>query len=171
MAILIVEDSKMFSTLLSGKIQSELDVPVLSADCFAEAEKLMEQHGAEISIALLDLNLPDAEHGEIVDLALSKDIPSIVFTAQLSDEVRDHIWSKQIVDYVLKEGMHNVDYLVAMLGRILDNGKIKILVFDDSKVAREKLEISYAYTSFPFWRPPMVPMRFACWRKIPISSW
>jgi diguanylate cyclase (GGDEF)-like protein len=139
MAILIVEDSKMFSTLLSGKIQSEIGVPVLSADCFAEAQKVMEEHGAEISIALLDLNLPDAEHGEIVDLALSKDIPSIVFTAQLSDEVRDHIWSKRIVDYVLKEGMHNVDYLVSMLGRILNNAKTKILVVDDSKVAREKI--------------------------------
>ena len=139
MAILLVEDSKMFATLLSSKIQSKLGVPVLSADCYAEAESVIGQHGAEISIALLDLHLPDAEHGEIVDLALARDIPSIVFTGQLSDEVRDHIWPKRIVDYVLKEGMHNVDYLVAMLGRILNNAKVKILVVDDSKVAREKI--------------------------------
>ena len=63
--------------------------------------KKKKQH---YSLALLDLNLPDATEGEVVDLVLSRGIPVVVFTSEINDEIREHIWSKKIVDYVLKEG-------------------------------------------------------------------
>jgi diguanylate cyclase (GGDEF)-like protein len=133
--LLFVEDSSLLGKMLSARIEKELGYRVTWRRTYAEAEVVLNAAERHFSLALLDLTLPDALEGEVVDLVLSKGIPVVVFTAQINDELREQIWSKKIVDYVLKEGDGSVTYLLSILRRVLSNEKYKVLVVDDSKLA------------------------------------
>ena len=135
--VLVVEDSKMLATLISRKIHSELKFEKDIAASFKEAVELIRQHRDEYFVAVLDLHLPDAPYGEIVDYVLSEKIPVIVFTSQFSDEIREKMWSKNVVDYVVKEGGPQViDYLIYGIDRFYKNRFNKIMVVDDSSTSR-----------------------------------
>ncbi|MBP9612182.1 MAG: response regulator, partial [Sulfurospirillum sp.] len=91
--ILIVEDNKALSKLIIKKMQSSLDFDVVSAYTYEEARALVEEDD-DYFVALLDLNLPDAPDGEVVDMILSHKIPSIVLTGSMDKEVREAILKK-----------------------------------------------------------------------------
>lgn len=86
--LLLVEDTRFFSNLVKKNIEQSLNIEVICAERMDEAQAILESGEHDFFLALLDLNLPDANDGEVVDLALSHDIPSIVFSAEFSDDVR-----------------------------------------------------------------------------------
>lgn len=135
--VLVVEDSKLFSTILSQKINAELHVPVHTAASFREARQLIEKEQAQFSIALLDLTLPDSTGEAIVDYVVSKHIPAVVFTGDYSEGTQRMVWSKKVVDYVLKEGPHSIDYIVSLVRRLDRNRNVKVMVVEDSAVQRK----------------------------------
>jgi PleD family two-component response regulator len=144
--ILIVEDSALFANLVKKEVEAKLEMEVVLTKSYAETQKLLaeldeEQFFSEDNffVAVLDLNLPDAPSGKIVDLVRSKNIPAIIFTAEFDEKVRELIMSKDVVDYVYKRGKQDVQHLVTLIKRIYANRSIKILVVDDSTVFRVKV--------------------------------
>jgi PleD family two-component response regulator len=144
--VLVVEDSVVFSSLVKKEIESKLSMTVTLTKSYAETEKLLADMEEEnffsednFFIAVLDLNLPDAPPGKIVDLIRSKSMPAIVFTGESDDKIRELILSKEIVDYVYKRGRPDIQYLVSLIKRIHANQFINILVVDDSTVFRTKM--------------------------------
>ncbi|KPA10536.1 response regulator receiver modulated diguanylate cyclase [Candidatus Magnetomorum sp. HK-1] len=133
--ILVVEDNKAVAKLISSRINSELDIITKVAHSYEDAKAIMNENDS-FFIAILDLNLPDAPDGEIVDLVLSKEIPSIVLTGTLDDDLRKSILSKNVVDYIVKEGMHAIDYVIHLIKRLKNNRDIKALVVDDTATFR-----------------------------------
>jgi len=109
---------------------------VTCASTYAEAARIVEDRPNDFFIALLDLNLPDASGGEIVDYAISKALPSLVFTTQFSEELRKSLFSKNIIDYVVKETPSSLDYVISVVRRIHANIGLKALIVDDSKTVR-----------------------------------
>jgi len=132
----MVEDSKTFASLVKRKIKSELGFEVTWVQSFGEAKNAIEARAEPFFIALVELILPDAPNGEIVDYVVSQKIPTIVFTGDINDDLRDTILSKHVIDYVLKESALNIDYLIGQIRRIHSNQAFKILVVDDSRTAR-----------------------------------
>jgi diguanylate cyclase (GGDEF)-like protein len=133
--ILIIEDDIAFSRLVINRLDEANTFESVQAMSFAEASALLKTD-SNFLLALVDLHLPDAESNNIVDLVKNYNIPVVVNTSDISDKVRELIWSKNIVDYVIKEGPHTLDYLYKLVTRISRNSNIKILVVDDSKLAR-----------------------------------
>jgi len=133
--ILVVEDNKAVARLISSRVTQELDFITKVAHSYEEARGILDENDA-FFLAILDLNLPDAPDGEIVDLVLAREIPSIVLTGTLDDEVRKRILSKNVVDYIVKEGMHAIDYVIHLIKRLRNNRKIKALVVDDTATFR-----------------------------------
>ena len=133
--ILIVEDSKSFSSIIMNRLTEESVFEPVLARTYGEADELLKKSD-DFFLAILDLHLPDSENGEIVDLAKSHGIPVIVMTSYISDEIQEMIWAKNIVDYVIKEGPHTLDYIHKLITRISRNGQIKIIIVDDSRTAR-----------------------------------
>jgi len=136
--VLLVEDSRFFAATVRERIEDKLHFDVVHAPDMAQAKQILEQ-GGEFVAALLDLHLPDAPSGEVVDMVLGHGIPSIILTADYTDDARDTFWSKKIVDYVVKEGAHNLDYVVSMVERIHKNSDVTVLVAEDSSLARNTL--------------------------------
>ncbi|MBW2185124.1 MAG: diguanylate cyclase [Deltaproteobacteria bacterium] len=134
LSILIVEDSPIFGSLVKKSIEQQLECSAILTESFAEAKKIFDQHGDTIDVALLDLNLPDAEMGEVVDYAVAKGIASIVFTSRFDIKLHQKIWSKGVVDYVLKDGPDSLNYIVSQIRRLQRNHLYKVMVVDDSPV-------------------------------------
>lgn len=136
--VLLVEDSRFFAATVRERIEDKLHFDVVHASDMAQARTILEQ-GGDFTAALLDLHLPDAPSGEVVDMVLAHGIPSIILTADYTDDARDTFWSKKIVDYVVKEGAHNLDYVVTMVDRIHRNAGVTVLVAEDSTMARNTI--------------------------------
>lgn len=139
--VLIVEDSKVFARILIRKIEDELFFDTCWASNFEETRYLLEDNPDHETFfcALLDLHLPDAEDGRIVDYVIAKGIPSIVFTGDVESDIRSRIWSKKVVDYVTKDSPDSLDYLCGLIRRISRNKDVPLLVADDSATVRNYL--------------------------------
>lgn len=130
-----MEDSRSFAAHVSKHIRQALGFDVVVASNLAAAKGILERD-ADYLAALLDLNLPDAPNGECVDVVLAHKVPVIVFTGVLSEALRESFWNRHIVDYVFKDTMESVDYVVNLLSRLNTNPQTKILVVDDSRSYR-----------------------------------
>ncbi len=137
--VLLVEDSRFFGSIVRNRLVSEIGARVHWAASYAEALAALDAATTPFFMAILDLNLPDAPDGEIVDEILARGIPPVVLTARMSDATRDAMWSRRVVDYVLKEGPQAIDYVVDLVKRLSMNDRIEVLVVDDSAVARAHL--------------------------------
>ncbi|MDH3359610.1 MAG: diguanylate cyclase [Desulfobulbaceae bacterium] len=129
--ILIVEDNKFVGSVLRYKLQAARYSVVWAID-LAEALVVLESQGDQIFAAILDFALPDAPSGEIIDHVVSRNIPAVVYTGVLSEEIRSTVWMKKVVDYVLKDNSFSHDYLVMAIQRLERNFNTKVLVVDDS---------------------------------------
>lgn len=138
--VLVVEDSKLFTQIVRRGVEGRLGYHMLHAATLAEARVLLAEHAQSILIALLDLHLPDAANGEIIDVVAAYKIPSVVFTGSFSDELREFVLSKHAVDYITKDSPGNFDLVLDLVSRINRNCDTSILVVDDSKVSRHYIQ-------------------------------
>jgi len=130
--VLIVDEDHLILDLLESKLNKVLAVDVLKASSYKEALKHIESE-ALIHIAILNLNLPDAKDGQIVDYTISKDIPSVILTDTIDENLQNIILQKDILDYVLKTDLNSMEYTVNIVNRTLGNYDVNILVVDDSR--------------------------------------
>lgn len=136
--ILLVEDNKTLSKLIAVKIRNELDVEVDIAYTRSEAELFTKKYSYTLSI--LDLNLPDAPEGEIVDAILSKKIPAIVLTGRIDKAFRAEMLKKDIIDYVYKGSVEDINFVIETIRRLLKNRRHKVMVVDDSLMFRNQMK-------------------------------
>ena len=134
--ILVVEDSPMVLKILEQMFRQQADLQPLFCATLHEAQVLLEASAELFFAAIIDLNLPDAPNGEIVDLVLQYQLPSIVLTGSYDEQRREEMLLKGVVDYVLKENQYSYDYAFRLLHRLQRNRTIKILVADDSNATR-----------------------------------
>lgn len=139
--ILVVEESKVFADAISDEIRSRLCFDSVITRNLEETKKLLEEGSSNYFLAVLDLDLTDAHDEQIVDYVISKGIPSIVFTGNVSDEVRERILSRKVVDYVLKESTRDVDSLVRVIQRIYKNQLVRVMVVDEPGDTRTLLKL------------------------------
>lgn len=134
--VLVVEDNQLTARLLCERIAVDTGLSPVAVSTLAEARGLLEA-GRTFFAGVLDLNLPDAPDGEVVDLALAHGLAPIILTATFSDEVRQRILAKNVVDYVVKGGPRDLEYVTRLLARLRRNLEVKILVVDDTRPIRE----------------------------------
>ncbi|WP_108946828.1 diguanylate cyclase [Shewanella halifaxensis] len=135
MRILVVEDSQVVSRVMRHLLTQELNCEVDVAPDLQSAKALLAEH--EYFVAITDLNLPDAQEGEIVKFVLAKQIPCIVLTGSWNAEQRARLLQLGIVDYVFKENRFSYEYTAKLVKRLCRNQSVKVLVADDSVVSRK----------------------------------
>lgn len=146
--ILVVEDSRAFKNYLQ-QLLNQAGYEVLTAENYGEAQSILATQ-PELLCAVLDYCLPDAQDGEIIDLVLSHQQKVIVLTAMFQDDAREKMLAKGVLDYILKDSMASVSYLLPLLKRLTNNQHHKCLVVDDSMTVRrhvvQLLEHQYIQT-------------------------
>ncbi len=136
--ILVVEDNKTLAKLIAKKISSELDFEVDVAYNLAETKLFLSRYS--YFLTLLDINLPDAPNGEVVDYAIEKKNHVIILSGNIDKEFRSRVLQKNIIDYVNKGGVNDVNYIIQTIKRVRKNQNHKILVVDDSIVFRKQMQ-------------------------------
>ncbi len=132
--ILIVDDSKFILAYVEDVLKHQQDVTITKSRSYQETKTLLEN--AKYHVAVLDLNLPDAQNGEIVDLVQEYNIPIVVLTASMNDRVRKIILEKNILEYVPKQNPKNIAYVASIVKRALSNYTTNVLIVDDSRSTR-----------------------------------
>lgn len=154
--VLLVEDSRMFSTALKYRLEKELGLCVTHCSSMAEVRAIFQSEAMEFALAVLDLNLPDAPNCEALDYVISKGIAPLVFTGSFSDATRDQILAKNVLDYVVKDSPAAIQQLVGAVDRILTSGKTQVLVVDSNPehlqkqvnlIAKQRFQITAVETA------------------------
>jgi diguanylate cyclase (GGDEF)-like protein len=134
--ILVVEDSPLVLKILGHLFRQQPELEPVFCASYGEAEVLLDASASLFSAAIVDLNLPDAPSGEIVELVLRYGLPCVVLSASYDERRRDELLAQGVVDYVLKESQFSYDYAFRLLHRLESNKHVKILVAEDSESTR-----------------------------------
>ncbi|WP_166420142.1 response regulator [Pseudoalteromonas sp. Z1A8] len=136
--VLVVEDSKVVQQVLRHLTAQYLDVAIDFAWSLAECATYVEKH--DYTLALVDLTLPDAPHGEVAKYTLSKKIPTVVLTSKIDEYKRQQMLELGVVDYVIKDNRDSYHYAVKLVAQLLRNQGCKALIADDSMLSRSLMK-------------------------------
>jgi diguanylate cyclase (GGDEF)-like protein len=137
--VLIVEDSTVILKILKHLAKQSLQLEPIYATSMAEAQSLYQQHKDELFAGIIDLALPDAPNGELVNFLLEEQFPVVVLTGSYDEKRRETLVKQGVVDYVLKESRYSYRYAINMLNRLFKNQQIQVLVVEDSKQYRKHI--------------------------------
>ncbi|WP_373071887.1 diguanylate cyclase [Sulfurimonas sp.] len=136
--ILVIEDNKTLANLIAKKISKELDIEVDVAYSMSEAKLFLK--GYKYFLTLSDINLPDAPDGEIIDYVIKTGNHVIILTSNIDKNFRRKMFEKNIIDYIHKSGIEDINYIIANIKRLIKNKQHKVLVVDDSVVFRKQMK-------------------------------
>lgn len=133
--LLVVEDSPLILKIMKRVFSfhtSTIDVTFSSS--MEEASVLLEISSNYFDAALVDLCLPDAPDGEIVQYVLDKGLVCIVLTSKEDDFLRNSLLDKGVLDYIQKSNRKALNYAIKLIQTIKRNTERKVLVVEDSKL-------------------------------------
>lgn len=140
--ILLVEDSKTFGSLVVRRLKALEGLHDVDwARDYNQARLLLQDSSHAYDFAVLDLNLPDAPDGQVVDLVLSYGVAGVVLTGEVNSALKAAMWAKNITDYIVKDSIDAIDYLAHLVSRLLKNPRVGILVVDDSPMSRNHISL------------------------------
>lgn len=135
--VLVVDDSRAILGVVQAHLKEIEGIAVVTAANYAQTEQLLKKElESPFLCAILDLGLPDAPKGEVVDLVHKHNIPIIVLTGSIDSAVKQTMTAKLIVDYVIKRDMKEITYVATQVEKLYRNQYSKVLVVDDSKTYR-----------------------------------
>ncbi len=134
---LVVDDSRSICELIRRTLEDQLAIPTVVVGTQAEAREVLQESAAEFFIALLDLNLPDAPNGEVVDMVQEFSVPSIVLIGDYSASRLQEFRQRDIIDYVIKRNLSEIEYLVETVERLDRNFGRTVLLVDDAVSSRQ----------------------------------
>ena len=137
--VLIIEEDLSLATTIAAMLSERWGCQAHVARNLHEARTRLDEYGRDYASAVCDVNLPDAQNGEVVDLLMALNIPTIAIADVLDDRLHDMIFKKGVADYVIKDGATSHEYIIQLIGRLHKNLGIKVLILADSLSARSTL--------------------------------
>lgn len=133
--ILIVDDNKLILSILKEKFElANCQSEILTATTYKDGMNHILENKDNIHAAIIDLNLPNVEQGEMAKYTVKKDIPTIVFTGVFDEVLKQKLLDNDIVDFIQKDSKNSMDNAIESIKRIIHNYDTNILIVDDSKV-------------------------------------
>lgn len=137
--VLVVEDSSASMRILK-RVVGKAQLQLVEASSLYEAQHIFSNSSPETFLcAIINYSLPDAPNGQAIDFAIDSFMPVIVITSSMDDNIRDHVLSKPVIDYIPKENAQVFEYLSLLLSRLERNKNIGVLVLDNSRTSRNKM--------------------------------
>ncbi len=137
--ILLIEDNPQ---LLKNKIEElskSFTYLIDTVENFAQLQDYLVINKDNVFIALLDYFLEGAMEGQSVDLLLEHNIPTIVYTQEYCNEIREVLLDKCVFEYLIKKPNSDLLYSTRLIERVYKNNFIKALIVDGSESFRNKL--------------------------------
>ncbi|HTO32439.1 MAG TPA: diguanylate cyclase [Pararhizobium sp.] len=128
----------MFSTVLKHGLETAHGIAVTHCASLTAVKAAVET-GGDFSLAVLDLNLPDAPNCEALDYVISHGIAAIVFTGSFNSKTREDILSRNVVDCVIKSQLDSISHVISVVDRALTNVRTNVLLVDSDDTSRADL--------------------------------
>lgn len=136
--ILVVDDNKVYLKALMSKLQSTLPLHHYDqAENASQVYELIQQNVYDLCI--VDLILPDSHDATLIEHLINEKQKVIVITDFTDENIRKHLLSLDIIDYVVKSDTDGFGYLLTLLRRLDNNKEKHVLIVDDSAMARAKI--------------------------------
>lgn len=133
--VLLVENSRTFTSMLREAIEQRVELPVTVVSTLAEAARVLDEESGWF-LVLTGLVLVDGDRDKVVEFFLSRNLPTVVVSGVYDEDLRQRVLQQQIIDYVLKNAPGSIEYLAWLVQRLERNRRIGALVVDDSLSAR-----------------------------------
>ena len=88
--ILLVENSRAFTTMLREAIEQQLELPVSVASSLAEAGELLNREGGWF-LVLTGLVLADGDRDQVVQYFVERGLPTIVVSGVYDEDLRTRV--------------------------------------------------------------------------------
>lgn len=137
--VLVVDDSKTILKKIEVELSQYDNIEAIFADSYKDAMKKIREFHGNFHAAILEINLPDAKVGEVVGLANSYNIPSVILTGMLNADIKNAIQKKDILANISKSSAKSIKLAVKFIQRALSNYDTTVLIVDDSKLYRKIL--------------------------------
>ncbi|MGM0624170.1 MAG: response regulator, partial [Campylobacterota bacterium] len=133
--ILIVDQNltllKAIKKVLTKKIKN---IETVTFQTHKEGLEYIENtQNDEIVVALINVKLPDAPVGSLVDISLQNEIPTIVFSNEVDKQITQQLAKKKIIDLIMRSGAGSFHRAITSIERVVKNYHKTVLVVDDSK--------------------------------------
>jgi diguanylate cyclase (GGDEF)-like protein len=131
MKILIVEDSEIYRKLL----KKHIDKYLVFASCDIVKNYTELQNVSDLSkydLFLCDYILPDALDGEHIRYILNYSSNIIVIT-QFEKEFLKSDLVEKVIDFIVKDDFHTIDYLIRFIKHLHRNKSVKVLLVDNDE--------------------------------------
>lgn len=139
--VLLVDNSVLFHKIVTITFAQRNELEIVYASTYKEAELILKS-GQEFFAAIVSIVLPDAFDGEMVDLSISYKVPTLVLTGSMSEDTRNKMSEKQIIDYVPKNTRNDIVYAAELIQTLLYFENKKVLVVSNN-IAEKKLLTTY----------------------------
>ncbi|MDM7578528.1 diguanylate cyclase, partial [Xanthomonas fragariae] len=133
--VLLVENSRTFTSMLREAIEQRVKLSVTVVSTLAEAARVLDEEDGWF-LVLTGLVLVDGDRDKVVEFFLARKLPTVVVSGVYDENLRQRVLQQQIIDYVLKNAPGSVKYLAWLVQRLERNRSIAALVVDDSLSAR-----------------------------------
>jgi diguanylate cyclase (GGDEF)-like protein len=131
MKVLIVEDNQMYAKLIKTNLEKKLIF--LKCDIISSFEELKNR--LDYDLYIVDYVLPDTKEDEHIKFLISNNKKVIVIT-QFEEIFSKSEVKQKVVDYIIKEDVSVLNYLVNLVKRIYKNRDLTVLVAEDSTSVR-----------------------------------
>lgn len=132
--VLIADDSLLFQKIIGLNFASRNELELVNASSYKETKEILEAD-SDFFAAIVCIVLPDALNGEVVDLSLSYEIPTLVLTSTFDKDIRESMSIKPIIDYVSKNTRNDIAYAVELIHTLLyfENKKVLLVTENDDE--------------------------------------
>ncbi len=138
MKILILEDSRTYALLIKKFLEKNL--VFVECDIIASFKDFQE-NSKEYDLYIVDYVLPDVQADEHIKYLLENNKKIIIMT-QFEEKVLDLKLLDKVIDFVIKDDVSVINYLVRLVKRFYKNRFLNVLVVEDSKTIRA-VEVSH----------------------------
>ena len=134
--VLVVEPHPFFAKVLQNRLQEQLNIELIVARTFAEAQAMTETDDGNLFLALVDANLSDCEPGLPVDYFTERDLPVIVVANIYDAKQYEDVLVRGAIDYIVRETSSGMEYLLSLIRRVQRNASMTAIVADSNESRR-----------------------------------
>lgn len=136
--VLLVDDSPLFQKIVTMYFARRNELSLVYAASYKQAQEILDKD-TNFFAAIVCIVLPDSMDGELVDLTISKKIPTLVLTSSIGEDIRKQMSRKPIIDYVAKNTRNDIMYAAELIQTLLYYENRKVLIVAKEQADRKQL--------------------------------
>jgi len=134
MKILIADNDFIYLKLLKNYLEKYL--VNIKCELVSSFKELKEKNLSDYDLFIINISLPDVENNEHLEYILKYSDNVIVIT-KFEDDFLESSLKTKVIDYIIKEDIHSIEYLVKLIKRLGKNKDLNVLIVEDSKIIRK----------------------------------